>query len=141
MHSLFFQGISQPSCNLPKVQLLSFLSKIILTGQDLIDLNGCVQSKSIMLAMIAEAWDTGISRQSLDLQIASGTWPTDQDQDSGYLACIQNCIMPESYLEPCIVRHLIQIHQKLIYTSIIGCLLFPSKQMCLIVVDILKCQM
>ena len=65
-----------------------------------------VRKKVRALASIVEEWDCHCGPQSPATTSAEDPDGTGNLESPLYLTCIQNCIMPENFLEPCLVRSL-----------------------------------
>lgn len=67
------------------------------------DTEAQAKESAVMLAGMAKEWDIKHGFAEEACHEAGSGWL--QGQDSDYTACVQKLILPESYLEPCIVSH------------------------------------
>ena len=91
--------------------------RCLTAGQKIVDLEALVKTNVIMLADLAQKWDLkhGLMHQA-------GQEAGDE-QETVYRATVQKCILPESYLEPCIVRSLLFF----IHASMANCVICSFK--------------
>ena len=86
--------------------IMVYDAKLCMQAKVLWSLKPWQRRNATMLAGLAKDWDFkhGLLRET---SRATGGACPDDEQDSDYTTSVQKCILPEHYLEPCIVKQLL----------------------------------
>ena len=80
-------------------------NKPLCAASQLIAVDAALRKAAAVMGRLAEEWDAGHGSEGNGGEAPGGVASHEGEQESVYVSCVQTSLMPEGYLEPCVVSH------------------------------------